>query len=209
MHTTLLVAIAAAASLFVTESNAATVYDNGGIGFNTSYCDSGPNTCSGYGNWTIYDNFTLDSAAVITGLANWNSYGNPSDYVSTNWSIWSSDPRLGGAPLAFDNATATISSDSGLILTTLSNLSVTLSAGNYWVGFNHQVSTDTPWTYVSSASGLMNAFQMAGTSPHYDNLPDAAFRLYTSAVPEPGSTALFLAGLAVVGSVARRRTAIR
>ncbi|MBA4109058.1 MAG: hypothetical protein C0487_05650 [Leptothrix sp. (in: Bacteria)] len=205
MRHIVLSSIALATSMLAGVSNAAVVYDNGSIGPSTYWCVSGMNQCGGE-SWTIADNFTLSAAAVVTGLDNWN-LGGPAGYVSTNWRIWANQPTSLGETIASGNAVATISEDAGFTLASLSGLSVSLDAGSYWIGFSHVLNSYDPWTYVTSSSGQANAVQLSERGVNISGLADAAFRLHTSAVPEPESVALILAGLAVVGVASRRRAA--
>ncbi|CAH0351120.1 PEP-CTERM sorting domain-containing protein [Aquabacterium sp. CECT 9606] len=205
MRHIVLSSIALAASMLAGVSHAAVAYDNGSIGPSTSWCVSGVNQCGG-ASWTIADNFTLTTATVLTGFENWN-LGAPAIYVSTNWRIWANQPTSLSETIASGNAVATITEDAGFTLASVSGLAVSLNAGSYWIGFNHILSADNPWTYVTSSSGQANAVQLYEGGVNVSGLTDAAFRLHTSAVPEPESVALILAGLAVVGVASRRRAA--
>jgi len=206
MRTAILSAITLAASVLASASQAAVAFDNGPIGVSAGWCDSGVGQCGG-GSWTIADNFSLSTKSVVTGLDTWNGYGNIGDYVSTNWSIWASQPTGLTAPIASGNAVGTVSMDSGFMLAAVSGLSVTLDAGSYWIGFSHQLTGATPWTYVTSLSGQNDVIQLNGNYINTSNQTDAAFRIHATAVPEPSSLALIMGGLAVVGVAARRRAA--
>ncbi|MFT3857502.1 MAG: PEP-CTERM sorting domain-containing protein [Aquabacterium sp.] len=188
-----------------TLSHAAVVYDNGAPFGDSHWCDSGPLHCGG-NTWTINDDFTLSQDTVITGIDIWNSNGSAADYVNTTWSIWSRQPDRTFEPIATGTTVADISMDKGFILSRLSGLSVSLEAGQYWLGFSHQISTDNPWTYVTTSAGSGNVVQLSLTGVNTSSQIEAAFRIQ-SAVPEPSTTALMVCGLALVGVAARRRAA--
>lgn len=189
------------------------IFDNGLPVGNSNRCNSGPNSCGGTGSWTIYDNFTLAAAATITGFANWNlgNSSNINDYGSTNWSIWSVTPYNGGSALYSGNSLAAVSSDLGFIKTSVSGLSLNLSAGTYWLGINHQLTSPlyyASWTYASSSGGSGDAIQLDGGSWTFTNQPNLAFYVTASEtppVPEPETYAMLLVGLGLLSFTAKRR----
>ena len=52
------------------------LFDNGAPTGSTGRCDSGPDDCSGTGNWTYYDDFSLGVNATLSGV----------DFTSLFWS---------------------------------------------------------------------------------------------------------------------------
>lgn len=210
MRTAFLSSFAMAAAMLAGNSHAAVAYDNGGVGSLITWCNSGNNQCAGDA-WTIVDDFKLGSKSVVTGLDTWSGFGNINDYVNTNWSIWSSKPDGLKAPIATGTSVGTVTDDAGFFLAAVSGLSVELEAGTYWIGYSHLLSGETPWTYVKSGSSVSNALQLGFRTAtqsawvNQSNLPDVAFRIHASAVPEPGTVALVIGGLAAVGAIQRRR----
>jgi hypothetical protein len=129
-------------------------------------CNSSPDMCNGYpGNtgWTVYDNFNITSATTITGFS-YDSFflvGSAADYLSTNWSIWATDPVTSLAslpplpPLATGNAVATLSPDSFATAFTVSGLNLDLTnPGTYWLGYNNVLnSSDSAETLAVLSDG--------------------------------------------------------
>lgn len=192
------IAIVASASL----AQAGVVFDNGGPAGDSFRCISGPDACGGSGTWTIYDQFTLNAATTVSGFANWNYEYYGGAYASTNWSIWTSTPTNGGSALYSGSSTATISSDQGSTLASVNGLSISLAAGTYWLGINHTVN-DGIWTYAFSSNGISDAIQLDGDTVTNPDHRDMAFTI--SAVPEPETYAMLLAGLGILGFAARRK----
>lgn len=181
---------------------AGVVYDNGSPTGPTSQCISGPSVCQGSGTWSIYDQFTLASANTVSGFAVWN-YASPSgNYAGTNWSIWTSAPTNGGVALYSGSSIATLSTDQAYQVTTVDGLSINLAAGTYWLGINHTV-YNSVWAYAYSSAATADAIQMDGDTFRFPNQLGLAFTI--SAVPEPETYAMLLAGLALVGAIARHR----
>lgn len=180
------------------------VISNGAPTSKHAYCISGPSSCGGSRTWTVYDQFTTNSAVTVTGFANWN-YMNSGVYSMTNWSIWSSTPMAtSSTPLASGSSIATFSPYDHT-LASIDGLSVNLAAGTYWLGISHQLVGNGIWEYRVSDNGQSNALQHDGVSNAFYDLPDMAFTV-TTAVPEPETYGMLLAGLAFVGFVARRKT---
>lgn len=185
-------------------AHAGVVFDNGAPAGNSYHCISGPNVCQGSGTWTVYDQFSFDSAVTVTGFANWNLGQVDQFYTATNWSIWTSTPTNGGTPLYSGSSKPTISLDRGYLLATVDGLSIDLAAGNYWLGITHILTWHNVWTYAVSANGQADSLALDGSTYAFDNNPDMAF-VITGVVPEPETYAMMLAGLGLVGAVARRR----
>ncbi|MGX9698099.1 PEP-CTERM sorting domain-containing protein [Janthinobacterium lividum] len=182
----------------------ANVISNGSPTSPSKRCITGPNSCGGSGTWTVYDQFTTDSAVTVTGFANWNAMTR-GVYSVTNWSIWSSTPMANSRlPLASGSSIAAFSITAGHTLASIDGLSVKLAAGSYWLGINHQLLGNGYWEYFASDNGQSNAMQHDGASRAFYDRPDMAFTV-TTAVPEPETYAMLLAGLAFVSFAARRK----
>lgn len=197
------------------------IFSNGQVTGSTAWCDSGPNRCGGSGTWILYDDFSLRSAATVTGFTVGEiiNPGSPSDYIRTYWSIWGADPLLAGVrPLASGNAIATLQSRGnpqgpfGEWLFTVGGLAVSLNAETtYWLGATHLFVRDPrgaaiqPGTVRLRASGNnIVGFKQSSTNGLRSENPihDTYFTLTGSSesplpTPEPGS--FLLVGSALVG----------
>jgi len=131
---------------FSRTAKADSIWSNGLALSISTNCNSSPDMCNGpAGNtgWTVYDNFNITSATTISGFS-YDSFflvGSAADYLSTNWSIWATDPigSLGSLPpLASGNAVATLSPDSFATAFTVSGLNLDLTTpGTYWFGYDN------------------------------------------------------------------------
>ncbi|MGA3240860.1 MAG: hypothetical protein ABSG03_31705 [Bryobacteraceae bacterium] len=70
-------------------------WNNGAVTGLGSNCDFTGNACPGGDTgWTIFDNFDLFHNDTVIGFSYVSDFsvGSASDYLSTNWSLWSVDP---------------------------------------------------------------------------------------------------------------------
>ena len=96
------ITLVAMAFVYAPRTSAQSVlFDNGPLTADTDRCDSGPGVCLGSGNWTVFDDFNLNSTSNVTQIdfVSLLSFGDISDYIETNWSIWDSDPLTAAAPI--------------------------------------------------------------------------------------------------------------
>ena len=206
-----------AVSLPAAGARAATLWDNGGPQSDAGYCSASGQSCTSTG-WTLYDDFQLTQAATITGLTYASNFfiwdSTPASYESTNWSIWSADPRTNFAagPLASGTSVgANVTGASGFTTTTLSNLKVALASGTYWLGLQNNTFGSSISTYVTSATPRLGQASLGADGGTYfiPELTDAAFTLQghtgVSAVPEPATWAMLITGFGLAGSVLRSR----
>ena len=92
-------------------ADAGILWDNGSFTGNTSLCDT-ENVACGEGGWSIADNFTLTTPAVITGFTIYDvvsSGAGISDYFGSKWAIYGGDPFT-SAPLKPSSFTQRMSS---------------------------------------------------------------------------------------------------
>jgi hypothetical protein len=170
-------------------------------------CISGPGDCSGSGTWTVYDNFPLSAATILTGFTNWNYAVGTTTYGSTTWSLWSNNPALGNNPLFSGNSVGTMAVDNGTFKVTVANLAVQLAAGNYWLGINQVITGNSPWTYATGAQSLQDAIQKDGGVNTFTAQQGMAFTLDGTAVnvPEPATLPLMLGTLGLMAFVMKAR----
>ena len=183
-------------------------WSNGGVTAVGSNCDFTGGACPGGDTgWTIFDNFDLsndDTVIALTYVSDF-SVGSASDYLSTNWSIWSVDP-LGPfnflGPVASGNSVATLTTNDLSATTytfTITGLAVVLAPGAYWLGTENVLAGDGAVTLDVMSNGT--------AVPGYEEQSDDKAYGFTYATgntaftiennPEPASLWLVaLAGLA-------------
>ena len=134
-----------AVALAVGNAEAAVLWDNGPpFESGAVYCSNNGTGCgSDNTGFTVYDDFRLDAAAKITGFTYHSGFPIGADqYLSTNWSIWTTDPvtSWAGGPALSGIADGINSAASfGFTLTTITGLSIELSPGTYWLGIQNNV----------------------------------------------------------------------
>ncbi|WP_353200748.1 PEPxxWA-CTERM sorting domain-containing protein [Sandarakinorhabdus sp.] len=87
-------------------------------------------------------------------------------------------------------------------------INVVLGPGSYWLGVRPRNSNNSSQVYVITSGGLVGqSGTVVGIQAGFQyNLPGGAFyRLSGTAVPEPASWAMLIAGFGLVGATARRR----
>ena len=205
----------AVVSLPAAGAGAATLWNNGAPQADAGYCSASGQSCASTG-WTVYDDFQLTEASTLTGLTYASNFyiwdSTPAAYESTNWSIWSADPRTNFAagPLASGTSVgANVTAASGFTTTTLSDLKVALAAGTYWLGLQNNTMGSSISSYVASATPRLSQASLGADAGVYfaPDLPDAAFTLQgyagVSAVPEPAAWAMMITGFGLAGAALR------
>lgn len=201
---------------------AGVIWNNGSVTGEGGQCDFTGNACSGGDTgWTIFDDFNLSDEEIVSGLT-YDSYfsdGSTSDYVSTKWEIYDGDPLVFGsdALVASGNSVATLSSDSDEAITfTVSGLSVDLTAGTYWLGYENVLESDG----AETLDALSNGSALPGFEQESDDLNpenqftydtgNTVFTIEGSATPEPASLLLAaLAGFACAAKLKWKQVAIK
>ncbi len=196
-------------------AQAAVVYNNGAAASNSYRCAEDSGACSG--TWTVFDDFTLSSATTITDIK-WTAYlyGGLGDYNGARAWVYSADPVFAnGALLA--TVVAQVGSPTRSSLggdfydIDLSGLSISLNAGIYWLGIQH----DTTFNYAtvactaSCSSGNSTQWQNGGAGVRNYDAKSYAFSLESNPVSNPISTPATLAllglGLFGVGAASRKQ----
>ena len=180
-------------------------WSNGNVTGIGSNCDFTGGACSGgEAGWTIFDNFDLSNDDTVIGFTYVSDFsvGSTTDYLSTNWSLWSTDP-LGPfnflGPLASGNAVATLTTNDLSVTTytfTVTGLSVVLPPGTLWMGDENVLAGDGAVTMDVKTDGTaVPGYEEQSDDKDYgftDTTGNTAFTIENN--PEPGS--LWLIALA-------------
>jgi PEP-CTERM motif len=211
MMTTLARASALALVLgFAQAATAVTVFNNGA-----------PDLLGGTGmtEFVVADNFTVSSTFDITNIRFFSAQDTASAYVgSVTWSIFSNVASLpgvslfsGSATVAATNTGATTGFGYGIYSLDLP-VSFTLGAGDYWLALHNGPLTNTTspgdmtWATSSTGTGPSAVYRDGGWVSSGN---ESAFRIEGNVpvIPEPATTAMFMAGLlAVAGLRLSRRS---
>jgi hypothetical protein len=199
-----LVAVTPILLIAAAAANASILFDNGAPIGDTSRCDTSLPAC-GPDQVTIADEFTLSSAAMITGFTYYDRNTSSGVYAGdVKWAIWNGDPLRGGSVIADgDNSGAfTMEGEYGRVAVTGLNESV--AAGDYWLAIETQLSSGTTWSRAYATAG-------AGTFELWGNAPTDAsgFNTYLSGktafsvegnvvTPEPSSVIMIGLGIAAL-----------
>jgi hypothetical protein len=213
--------VAAAALLIgaAIPAHAGTLFTSGPAVGTDGYCDSVTLLCGTgqYGDpstaWTIYSMFSLGQDSVMTGASYGNYFADPANYVSTNWSIWTSDPRISyAAGPAFSGNSVGVLSDgpAGSVTVTISGLDIALASGIYYFGFQNVVSYDSLDFYAKAHPSDFDSSQSNQLGTFYNpDVPRAAFTIDgIGGVPEPATWLSMVAGFGLIGAALRNRSRI-
>jgi hypothetical protein len=208
--------LAAALALALGHSQAATVFNNGA-----------PDLVSATGmtEFVVADNFTVGATFDITNIRFWSAQDTASAYVgSVSWAIYSDAVGAPGVALTSGLATVpgtatggTIGGGASIYLFDIPVVAFTLSAGSYWLTLLNGAAPNPAapgfmgWATASPGTGPGGMYLDAGS--WVSSGSEQAFRIDGNppnpnpGIPEPGTVALLLAGLAVSGGLrqARRR----
>jgi hypothetical protein len=212
--------VLASAALGIAAATALTAPAQAGV-----LAESAPHTDQDPGDYPLYDQryfgfgFTLDKATTITAI------GGEFDNISGNiFGAIVALPSAGAVPtfapsqLAANALGHVVFTGTGSATDQTAPLSLTLAAGNYAVIFGGDsqfagADGTAGLTADNDGDGTANLFQyfglVYGDSWTHDSIYDG-LRLYVQgspvgAVPEPGTWAMMILGLGVVGGALRRR----
>jgi hypothetical protein len=194
------------------------LWNNGTTTGSGGLCNNDTSGCGGGGlGWTIYNSFTLSTTDTVTGLTYDSQFlSGLASYVSTNWSIWSSNPytSFASGPAYSGTITGVNSADvNSMTLTTITGLSVALTAGTYWIGLSNNLSgsgDESSYGAVSSLNTGTSTYQLLGDGERLNNPENQeAFTIDgtsgISATPLPAALPLFTGGLGIIGLLTRKR----
>jgi hypothetical protein len=158
-------------------------------------------TNMGGGDWTVWDDFTLTTAAKVTGIT---YYSFPLGNVTSPYTL-----QIGTAAGLSDVFSATIA-NSAVTQTTgtygrvfnASFAPINLSAGTYWVTFN---SNSSLYGSANVAGGDLVQIGYGFKETRYGSASVFSLSGESNDVPEPGSLALLSIGLGLGALTLRRR----
>jgi hypothetical protein len=205
-------------SMPVENASASVLWNNGTTTGSGGLCNNDTFGCGGGGlGWTVYNSFTLSNTDTVTGLTYDSQFlSGLASYVSTNWSIWSTNPytSFASGPAYSGTLTGVNSADANsMTLTTITGLSVVLTAGTYWIGLSNNLSgSDDQSSYgaVSSLNTGTSTYQLLGDGERLNNPANQeAFTIDgtsgISATPLPAGLPLFAGGLGAMGLLGWRK----
>lgn len=171
---------------------------------------TGPSYCSSCGGiWETSDTFSLSSAGTITGvdLAVLDWYGGQHESIEV--SIWddSLSTNLFSQTFTFGNYSS-VNLGNSVDLLSFDLSGPTLSAGSYRMSWFDPLDMAIA-TYTSGSGVWQSNPTVENTTHNVDRGVGASFQIYTNPavnpIPEPETYAMMLAGLGLMGLVARRR----
>jgi hypothetical protein len=205
------------ASLIISGAHAATVLLDTGTPVNDSFLCDGDN-CGGSNEWTVIDSFS-SAGWTVTGFTfrSVESAGSViGSYLSTDWSVWNSDP-FSNVPIASGTATATTSNIGSISGNTaydfpIDGLNVNLSSGSYWLGYHHDFSIEG--TTSAATIGNPGSFMQTDWGTNFRTeedvirifgaVGDLSFQIRGSAIPVPAAVWLFGSALGLLGWMRRK-----
>jgi hypothetical protein len=170
----------AQATVVTTTSGPVTTYTetfNGGTSFS-----------SGWFNATGPD----DYLSLVNSASSSFSFSSALPLSSMTLGFWYASDKA-GASTDLDSSIFLLSSTGGLLQVLLSNPGPTGNFDSFWSGTLSNVAAGTSTVTFTAPTGLLGRLKV-------DDVV-----ITTTAVPEPGSSAMVLAGLATIGFIGRRR----
>ena len=157
-------------------------------------------TNMGGNDWTVWDDFTLNEAATVTGIT---YYSYPLANLTTAYTL-----QIGTAAglsdvfsASIDNAAVKQTTDNYSSVFNASFAPIMLDAGTYWLTFN---SDGNLYGSADVAGGNLNQLSYGNVYVRDGSASVFSLSGEIRAVPEPGSLALLSLGLGL-GALAQRR----
>jgi hypothetical protein len=172
-------------------------YTKAGNLYDPAIVTIGGNPNSFHGSWASFGALEGDNMLIVNGGTNINSN-----------LVWSQTLSLGAGTYDFSAAAASTYSGNPSNIVFVA----TIGGNDYTLGGAQLGSTTGQWDTISGTLNLQNAasvqIKLLNNSTDYSGNDFAVDKIsLTSAVPEPETYAMLLAGLGLVGFAARRRKA--
>jgi hypothetical protein len=192
-------------------AHAGVYWNNGPVSGDTGYCDNSPSPTTPTGcvaGFTIYDDFTSRPDLAINTIT-YDTYLEGSAPLVADVTFYDHNPETDSTnPLYHLEYPVTTSPDAyGATLVTMTNVSIVLPAGHYWIGMQNFFTDDSVSSFGETSQHHLQSAEQGedgGSVVTIAPTVDAAFTLQSD-VPEPASWALMLVGFGLAGAGLRRK----